>query len=395
MTKVPLLLLFVYLLTSFLKFGDAANTGCNYYEEIVAGNTYYVYNREYPSSYRGAQWCTWVLKSNYRVNVTCTLQIPWSYNCNQDVLLVQVSPNTTHRYCGNGSFSLESEGDTMTISLSSPASSTGGRFLCAAKLIENPLNTDENCRCGWKNPTRIVGGKETGVNEYPMMCGLVDSVLREIYCGCTIISPTYVVTAAHCFGERSIDILGVVVGEHDPSTGKDTNATALYRISRVVVHPNYNKMSYSYDIAVAQINGTISYSNAVGPACLPFRHSQDTFAGDYATILGWGTTEFAGAKSDTLQEATVNVITNEECSEIYRNLNRNQLCTYAPGKDACQMDSGGPVLWQNPVTRRLVLIGIISYGINCALVQSVQTRVSSYVNWIVSVTPGTRYCAAE
>ncbi|XP_076239476.1 venom serine protease 34 [Calliopsis andreniformis] len=60
-----------------------------------------------------------------------------------------------------------------------------------------------------------------------------------------------------------------------------------------------------------------------------------------------------------------------------------------------EMDSGGPVLWQNPVTRRLVLVGMISYGLNCALVGSVNTRVSSYMDWIVSVTPATKYCALE
>ncbi|KMQ86525.1 venom serine protease, partial [Lasius niger] len=68
--------------------------------------------------------------------------------------------------------------------------------------------------------TRIVGGNETGVNEYPMMCGLVDSTNKELYCGCTIISHQYVVTAAHCVSpeERDITKIGVVVGEHDTTT---------------------------------------------------------------------------------------------------------------------------------------------------------------------------------
>ena len=52
------------------------------------------------------------------------------------------------------------------------------------------------------------------------------------------------------------------------------------------------------------------------------------------------------------------------------------------------MDSGGPVLWQDPTTRRLVLIGIISMGRGCGVTAGLNTRVGAYIDWIVSVTPG-------
>lgn len=52
------------------------------------------------------------------------------------------------------------------------------------------------------------------------------------------------------------------------------------------------------------------------------------------------------------------------------------------------MDSGGPVLWQNPTTENLVLVGVINYGIGCAVVGSVNARVGAYIDWITSVTPG-------
>lgn len=34
--------------------------------------------------------------------------------------------------------------------------------------------------------TRIVGGVETGVNEFPMMAGLVSLRSREVLCGATL-----------------------------------------------------------------------------------------------------------------------------------------------------------------------------------------------------------------
>lgn len=53
-----------------------------------------------------------------------------------------------------------------------------------------------------------------------MMAGLVDLTQRELYCGATIISQRYVITAAHCLENRNGEKIGVVVGEHDTTTGK-------------------------------------------------------------------------------------------------------------------------------------------------------------------------------
>lgn len=65
-----------------------------------------------------------------------------------------------------------------------------------------------------------MGGMETGINEYPMMAGLVDPFRRDVYCGATIISERHVLTAAHCLTDRDINNVGVLVGDHDLNTGK-------------------------------------------------------------------------------------------------------------------------------------------------------------------------------
>jgi len=62
---------------------------------------------------------------------------------------------------------------------------------------------------------------ETGVNEYPMMAGLVDPFLGDVFCGATIISVKHVLTAAHCLTDRNPNRMGVLVGDHDLSTGKN------------------------------------------------------------------------------------------------------------------------------------------------------------------------------
>lgn len=255
-----------------------------------------------------------------------------------------------------------------------------------------------------KKETRIVGGEETGINEYPMMCGFIDPIDLDqsfenriklnIFCGCTIISNRYVVTAVHCLEGRSTSDTAVVVGEHDVTTDAETDATKVYRLKGCKFHPEYN--GNDNDIAICQTDDPIEFSAEVGPACLPFQHSQDSFDNNVVTLLGWGLKEFGDSKSDTLQEVKVNVIDYGTCQRYYSNIKKSNLCTYAPKKDACQMDSGGPVLWEDPNTGNLVLIGIIAGGTGCAAdAPGISTRVGSYMDWIQSVTPDTSYCRVE
>lgn len=62
---------------------------------------------------------------------------------------------------------------------------------------------------------RIVGGVETLVNEFPEMAGLIQVPTVAVFCGATIISRYYAVTAAHCLTGRPIDELGLLVGDQD------------------------------------------------------------------------------------------------------------------------------------------------------------------------------------
>lgn len=57
-------------------------------------------------------------------------------------------------------------------------------------------------------------------------------------------------------------------------------------MSRFDVHPFYNSVSLENDIAIVMVNSVISFSEEVGPACLPFQHQSDTFAGSYVDLLG-------------------------------------------------------------------------------------------------------------
>lgn len=107
-------------------------------------------------------------------------------------------------------------------------------------VFSNLANLTE-CDCGWRNSIvstnlvliyyecplfcifkglQIVGGNETGINEFPAMAALINLETGTLYCGAQIISDRYVLTAAHCVYNKDVADLVLLVGEHNISTGK-------------------------------------------------------------------------------------------------------------------------------------------------------------------------------
>ncbi|CAD6234361.1 GSCOCG00001852001-RA-CDS, partial [Cotesia congregata] len=365
---------------------------CDFEQPILSGRKYPIYSPNYPANYPPGTKCRWKAKSDQPIQITCMIfSIPESPNCRDGYLSIKISSKPAKRFCGARMFSIVSEENEIDARLISSPASEGGYFLCAVKQLSQVVATKpvtNNCRCGWKNPTRIAYGNDTGVNEYPMMA-IIIILPRQIQCGATIINDKQVITAAHCLNNKVPRNIMVVVGEHDLSISDETEAIRLFRARSFIIHELYNQTSLDYDIALINIAGTITFSQLVGPVCLPFKHNHQDFEGKPVEILGWGSRVGGESPSNVLQKATVNVISPESCSKAYPNrIGPRQICTLDETRDSCQYDSGGPVLWRNPETRRVILVAIIDYGMLCSSGSpSVNVDVSNYVDWIVSKKP--------
>ena len=176
----------------------------------------------------------------------------------------------------------------------------------------------------------------------------------------------------------------VIVGAH-----AKTDRSRSFKVVRSYIHESYNSNTFENDIAILELNGDINYDNAAQPVCIP---STDVTAGTSVRVSGWGTLSSGGSSPSKLQEVTVNIIADSDCSkssaygsEFKPN---SMVCAGVDvgGKDSCQGDSGGPLVENK--SGKHYLDGVVSWGYGCAVAgkPGVYTRVYKYKTWIENKT---------
>ena len=89
------------------------------------------------------------------------------------------------------------------------------------------------------------------------------------------------------------------------------------------------------------------------------------------TVAGWGT-EFFGSPliPADLKAVDVEAVADESCTTngLMGFQPDSEVCAETLGGDSCQGDSGGPLFGDLPDGRR-VQVGIVSYGLGCAVPQ--------------------------
>uniref|UniRef100_A0AB38ZEE2 Venom S1 protease 37 n=1 Tax=Ectomocoris sp. TaxID=3104572 RepID=A0AB38ZEE2_9HEMI len=242
------------------------------------------------------------------------------------------------------------------------------------------------CNCGFtnKNPARIVGGVETGINEFPFIVAIRTQFSPFVFCGGTIISEYHVVTAAHCTRPRRHEEFAIIVGDHNVYDTEETNSSEVYNIKKVIEHEHYDKEGLTeFDIALLFTEKQIKFNLHIAPACFPI--NKVNLVGSRVKVIGWGADFTNGPYSEILRKVNLDVVDLKKCNDYYTKINLenpSQICTHTPNADSCQGDSGGPVVWRDPDTNRYTIVALVSYGDICGKTPGINTDVFYHKEWI-------------
>ncbi|XP_069679942.1 trypsin alpha-like [Periplaneta americana] len=223
---------------------------------------------------------------------------------------------------------------------------------------------------------RIVGGEPTDIKNFPYQVSM-ELVPYGHWCGGSIISPDYVLLAAHCVSGEALSDLSIRVG----STYKEEGGS-VHSVEKVVIHSQYS--GEDYDIALIKVSQPFVYSDSVQPISLT---SVAPATETPVVVSGWGDLSSGGPAPTQLQQVQVNIIDYNECNDdylLYGGITPRMICAGVPqgGKDSCQGDSGGPLVSEGK------LVGIVSWGVGCASKQypGVYANVAVLKDWVVSNT---------
>ncbi|KAJ7344489.1 hypothetical protein JRQ81_000439 [Phrynocephalus forsythii] len=377
----------------------------------------------YPEPYSNLADCQWIIHApeNYMVKLTYEhFELEENEGCTYDSVAVYenvAKEDEIARSCG---FAIPapvlSSSSTMLVIFHSDETENFGGFKARFSFIpftdlnvsstsneamvseEISNNTNETvmpadtCGVAFNQPrflfTRLVGGEEAVPHSWPWQASI--QILGENLCGGTVLTSTWVITAAHCFKEKEQykDLWRVVAGAHDIEDQEQNSQKR--KVQQYIPHPDFNATTTDSDIALVQLTEPLEFNHYVRPVCLPKRN-ETVEPSTVCVITGWGIQFEDGEKSRKLHQLEVPILLSEECQKYYKNhpgtLNERMFCAGFPaegGKDACTGDSGGPLVCPSEDSSYYTLNGIISWGLGCGRKDypGVYTNVSSYIDWI-------------
>lgn len=251
-------------------------------------------------------------------------------------------------------------------------------LVCDGRIVEKPS-------------ARIVGGEAVASSvKYPWMVSIMQpwemDERIDPFCGGSLISNEYVLTAAHCVYGTSEGMLRVLIGHNDITKAGPAD---LRRVAEIIKHENYADDIYTNDIALIRLQEPVKYSDKIKPICL----DSTSQAFDKLWVIGFGQRNSSVfSKPTILHEVSFPKADQAACEKEFADykVGKNQICAGVKGKDPCTNDSGGPLMGFDEAKKSYALVGLVSFGSTvCAQGNpTVYTRVSAFNNWVKDHTNG-------
>lgn len=219
----------------------------------------------------------------------------------------------------------------------------------------------------------VVNGDEVDdPTRWPWQVGIwLDPGDRQPSCGGAVVSPTLVVSAAHCFDTVADDgryedwplaslrvVAGILHVDDPDGTAQERNVKAMH------AHPGFlDQGSQDHDLALLELDRPLTFGDRVAPIEI-WQDPSITRSTDSAVIAGWGTSD-DGDQPDHMRQAEMPLLSDDACAEQEDAFTADlMLCAGGEGPDGCTGDSGGPLVRYWPPARTWVALGVSSFGPN-------------------------------
>ncbi|XP_032337686.1 mast cell protease 1A-like [Camelus ferus] len=220
---------------------------------------------------------------------------------------------------------------------------------------------------------KIIRGYEAEPHSRPYMAFLqIQTSGNIILCGGFLVREDFVLTAAHCWGSS----ISITLGAHNILEQEGTQQ--VIRVRRAIPHPDDDDENTANDVTLLQLTRKANLTTAVSPIRLP-QGKEPVKPGMVCSVAGWGLLGVNKPAAAKLQEAELEVQTDQQCIHHYKHYDATtQICAgNRRNRENCfEGDSGGPLLCNS------VAQGIVSFGTKDGTPPSVYTRISSFLYWI-------------